>query len=89
MMHTALHPRDDLDRLYMSRIGGERGLASIEDSVIQSLYETKQRKANYSNRKQLKQNKNQQKTTVRTFQATNKQNLTQGQLRYYIISSLW
>ena len=31
-MHKAFHPRDD-DRLYVSRIDGNRGLASIEDSV--------------------------------------------------------
>ena len=32
-MHKALHPRDDIDRLYVSRKEGGRGLASIEDSV--------------------------------------------------------
>ena len=32
-MHKALHPRDDVDRLYVSRKEAERGLASIEDSV--------------------------------------------------------
>ena len=32
-MHKALHPRDDIDRLYISRKEGGRGLASIEDSV--------------------------------------------------------
>ena len=32
-MHKALHPRDDVDRLYVSRKEGGRGLASIEDSV--------------------------------------------------------
>ena len=31
-MHKALHPRDDIDRLYVSRKGVGRGLASIEDS---------------------------------------------------------
>ena len=35
-MHTALHPRDDIDRLYISRKGG-KGLASIEDSVDASI----------------------------------------------------
>ena len=33
VMHKALHPRDDVDRLYVSRKEEERGLASIEDSV--------------------------------------------------------
>ena len=32
-MHKALHPRNDVDRLYVSRKEGGRGLASIEDSV--------------------------------------------------------
>ena len=36
-MHKALHPRDDVDRLYVSRKEGGRGLASIEDSVHASI----------------------------------------------------
>ena len=32
-MHKALHPRDDVDRLYVTGKGG-RGIASIEDSVV-------------------------------------------------------
>ena len=36
-MHKALHPRDDLDRLYVSRKEGGRGLACIEDSVDASI----------------------------------------------------
>ena len=39
-MHIALHPRDDFDRLYVSRKAGEKGLVSIEenaDASIQSL----------------------------------------------------
>ena len=32
-MHKALHPRDDVDRLYVSRKEVGRGLASIEDSA--------------------------------------------------------
>ena len=35
-MHKALHPGDDVDRLYVSRKGG-RGFASIEDSVDASM----------------------------------------------------
>ena len=31
-MHKALHPKDDIDRLYMSRKEGGRGLSSIESS---------------------------------------------------------
>ena len=33
IMHKALHPRDNVDRLYVSRKEGGRGVASIEDSV--------------------------------------------------------
>ena len=36
-MHKALHPWDDVDRLYVSRKEGGRGLASIEDSVVASI----------------------------------------------------
>ena len=36
-MHKALHPTDDVDRLYVPRKEGERGLASIEDSVDTSI----------------------------------------------------
>ena len=36
-MLKALHPRDDVDRLYVSRKEGGRGLASIEDSVDASI----------------------------------------------------
>ena len=32
-MHKALHPRDDVDRLYVPRKEGVRGLGIIEDSV--------------------------------------------------------
>ena len=36
-MHKALHPRDDIARLYVSRKEGGWGLASIEDSVDASI----------------------------------------------------
>ena len=36
-MHKALHPRADVDRLYVSRKGGGRGLTSIENSVDASI----------------------------------------------------
>ena len=32
-MHKALHPRDDVDRLYVSRKVGGRGLAGIDVSI--------------------------------------------------------
>ena len=36
-MNKALHPTGDVDRLYVSRKEGERGLASIEDTVGASI----------------------------------------------------
>ena len=36
-MHKALHPRDNVDRLYVSRKEEGKGLASIEDRLIQRL----------------------------------------------------
>ena len=36
-MLKALHPRNDVDRLYVSRKEGGRGLTSIEDSVDASI----------------------------------------------------
>ena len=36
-MHKALHPRDDVDRLYVARKEGVRGLACIEYSVDASI----------------------------------------------------
>ena len=36
-MHKALHPRDDVDRLYVSRKEGGRGLSTIEGTVDASI----------------------------------------------------
>ena len=36
-IHKALHPREDVDRRYVSRKEGGRWLASIEDSVDASI----------------------------------------------------
>ena len=36
-MHKALHSRDDVDRQYVSRKEGGRGLTSFEDSVDASI----------------------------------------------------
>ena len=36
-MHKALQPRDDVDKLYVSRKERGKGLASIEDSVDASV----------------------------------------------------
>ena len=36
-MHKALYPRDNVDRLYVSRNKGGKGIASIEDSFDASI----------------------------------------------------
>ena len=36
-IHNALHPRNDVERLYVSRQEGGRGLASIVDGVDTSI----------------------------------------------------
>ena len=36
-MHKVLHPRDDVERQYVSKKEGGRGLAGIEDSVDASI----------------------------------------------------
>ena len=36
-MHNVLHPRDDVNRLYVSRKEGEKGLARNEDTVDSSI----------------------------------------------------
>ena len=42
-IHKALHSRDDVDRLYVSRKEGRRRLASIEESIRLKDYVEKQR----------------------------------------------
>ena len=66
MMHKALHPRDDVNRLYMStKKKGGRGLTNIVDSVNESIprledYKKARTKTDYSNQKLYRQNKHQQ-----------------------------
>ena len=66
MMHKVLHPRDDVDRLYVSRkIGGSR-LTSVENSIDALIQHKKvQRMTDYSDQNQYKQCKHQQKKITR------------------------
>ena len=92
-MYETLHPRDDIGRLYVSRKEGGKGLVSIENSVdtwirwIEAYIKKEQRKANYSDQKQNKQQKHnskkikmERKAIVRTFQTTNKRNFRREDL---------
>ena len=61
-MHKALHPGDDVDRQYVSRKEGGRGYASIQCSInttTRRLHKKAQRKTDYSDKGQYRQNKNQ------------------------------
>ena len=49
-MHKALHPSDDVDRLYMSRREGGRGLTNIEDCVNTSIQQLKDYIENHGGR---------------------------------------
>ena len=56
-MHKALHPRDDVDRLYVSRKEGGRGLASIHDSIdttTRILHKTSWRETDDSHQKKYR-----------------------------------
>ena len=65
-MNTALHPRNTVDGLYVSRKEEERGVTNIEDCVdgaIQRpgrLHLKMQWKIDYSHQKQCRQRKHQQ-----------------------------
>ena len=91
-MHKGLYPRDDVDRPYVSRKEGGRGLASIEDSVDESIQRledyikksrgtliaaTRNNTGSMSiNRTKITRKQKWGKTTERTLQAINKLNLT-------------
>ena len=47
-MHKAFFPRDEVDRQYVSRKEGGRGIASIEDSVYASIHRKMRRVTDYS-----------------------------------------
>ena len=97
-MHKALHPRDDGNRVYVSRKEG-RGLTSIQESVDASMQQledyVKKRSGRLvtPSRKKCRQHNHQlnkdnhktierRKTTVWTFHAANKRNLKRGNLTW-------
>ena len=85
-MHKVLHPRNDVDRLYVSRRERGRGLDSIEDSVDTSIqrFEDYVQKRGGKLIKATRNNTNDtrisgttmgRKTTLWTFQTINKRHL--------------
>ena len=95
-LYKALDPRKDVDGLNVSRKEGEKDLPLLKIASMHWYNDWKttskvRRKTDYSHQKQYRQhkywqNKNNQKikiewkTTVWTFQATNKQNFTRENL---------
>ena len=57
-MHEALHPEDDIDRLYVKK--DEDVLACI-DTTIRILHKTAWKKTDYSDQKQYRQHNQQRK----------------------------
>ena len=53
-MHKALHPRDDIDLLYVSRKEGGRRLAGTEDSVHALIREIEDYKKEQKKKKKRK-----------------------------------
>ena len=85
-MHKALHPRNKIDRLYVSRKVGRQCWRI--NTTTWRLHTKAWRKTDYNHQKQYWQHENQQndnnqktkmgrKTTVWIFKTTNKQRLTQ------------
>ena len=69
-MHKALHLIDDVDRLYVSRKEGGRGLTSIEDSSYASMLRLKnyikmQRDTDSSDQNQYRPYEGQQKKHIK------------------------
>ena len=67
-IYKTLHPRDNLERLYLSRKGSGKWLTSIQDRVDVSIkwledYINIQRKTGYSDQKQYKKSINWTKIT--------------------------
>ena len=92
-MHKALHSKDDVDRLYVSREWGKRTCQHWKqcwhiDITIWGLYREAWRMADYSHQKRDRQhdgqqylgNKNGKKTTLWALSTTNKQHFTRGNL---------
>ena len=66
-MHKTLHPRDDANRLYVSRKEGGRELTSIKDSVDASIH----RLEDYI--KSAEEEWSLQSETIQTIQASKEQ----------------
>ena len=71
-MHKALHPIYDVDRLFVSRKEGGKGLASIEDSIDESIQKRGERLITVTRNNSDKTRNN--KTTITRKQKWGKNN---------------
>ena len=79
-MHKTLHTRDDVDRLYVLRKEGGRGLASIEDSVDTSIQRLEEYIEKHERRLITAIRKNTDNTIDNRMTNTRKQKLEEKQL---------
>ena len=79
-MHKVLHPRDDVERLYVSRKEGGRGLASIQDSVDASIQRLKDNIEKHGGRLITATRSNTDNTRTSRTEITRKQKWEEKQL---------
>ena len=79
-IHKVLHPRDHVDRLYVSRKEGGRGLANIEDSVDASIQQLEDYIQNHDGRLIRAIRKDNDNTMDNRITITRKQKLEGKQL---------
>ena len=78
--HKALHPKDDVDRLYESRKEGGRRLASTEDCVDASIQWLEDYTENHGRRLNTATRNNTDNTRTNGTEITRKQNWEEKQL---------
>ena len=79
-MQKALHPRDDVDSMYMSKPEGGRRLASISDSVDASIQRLEDYIKKRGRRLITATRKNTDNTNIKRTKITRKQQWEQNQL---------
>ena len=88
-MHKALHPRDDVDRLYVSRREGGRRLATMEDSADTSIQRLEVNREKCGGRLLTATRKNTSDTRTSRTTMTKKQKREEKQLygRFKLLTS--
>ena len=79
-MHKALHPRDDVDRLYVARKEEEKGLTNIENSVDVSMIQRFEDYKERHRRKLISASRNNTDKSINRTETTKKQKWEERQL---------